>query len=360
MKTKIKLELKLKSRTKKILAQMAVLFFVLFLATTNSDVVLAVDLRITPAEIIDLTNQSRKENKLLNLVANEKLAGAAEAKADDMFKFQYFDHNSPSGVTPWNWIKAFGYDYRYAGENLAIDFVTAEGAHKALMASDSHRKNILNPNYTEIGVAARKGIFEKNESIIIVMEFGTPSTGKVASVSENGLIENKKSENNDSVEKNNIKEKTQRVPMRFSPEKLQQEMDIVINDVIEETQKEKEELATASQPIAVSADFKKGDSQNENISVNENKKIIQLVGISAESVKKISLEKVYSENVYWESHSKRNRTGPVIIMSSFEQDKRIFNLGIFCSCVLLVLFMFESLYVFSNFTISKKFEIKKI
>ncbi|MCK4525186.1 MAG: hypothetical protein KAU07_02005, partial [Candidatus Andersenbacteria bacterium] len=103
-----------------------------------------------------------------------KLTEAAMEKADDMFEFQYFDHNSPSGSTPWTFIRSAGYDYIYAGENLAIDFVTANGAHKALMESASHRENILNSNYTEIGIAVMEGIFDGNKSIIIVEEFGTP------------------------------------------------------------------------------------------------------------------------------------------------------------------------------------------
>ncbi|MCK4891228.1 MAG: hypothetical protein KAS78_01035, partial [Candidatus Pacebacteria bacterium] len=129
---------------------------------------------ITAQRMIELTNESRKDSGLLPLKVNDKLTAAAAAKVDDMFKFQYFDHNSPSGLTPWHWIRSAGYDYLYAGENLAIDFVTAEGTHMALMRSIAHRDNILKPNYVEIGVAVKKGIFEGNESIIIVEQFGAP------------------------------------------------------------------------------------------------------------------------------------------------------------------------------------------
>ncbi|MCK4891630.1 MAG: hypothetical protein KAS78_03100 [Candidatus Pacebacteria bacterium] len=153
------------------------LFFALAQAG-QANVVLSAS--ISAGEMIRLTNESRAEAELPLLLVNGKLIEAAMEKADDMFEFQYFDHNSPSGSTPWNFIRSAGYDYIYAGENLAIDFVTANGAHRALMESSSHRENILNSNYTEIGIAAVEGIFKGNKSIIIVEEFGTPLKKEVA------------------------------------------------------------------------------------------------------------------------------------------------------------------------------------
>ena len=147
------------------------LFFALA-QLSQANVVLSAS--ISAGEMINLTNESRVEAGLPSLLVNEKLTEAAREKADDMFANQYFDHNSPNGLTPWDFIKSAEYDYRYAGENLAIDFVTANGAHKALMESSSHRENILNSNYIEIGIAAVEGIFDGNKSIIIVEEFGTP------------------------------------------------------------------------------------------------------------------------------------------------------------------------------------------
>lgn len=135
---------------------------------------------ITPQTMLELTNASRRVAGAIELKFNSQLAAAAEAKANDMFSFQYFDHNSPSGITPWFWIKSSGYEYSYAGENLAIDFISAEGAHQAFMNSSSHRENILNTNYQEIGIAVKKGIFEGEESIIVVEEFGARSAVQVS------------------------------------------------------------------------------------------------------------------------------------------------------------------------------------
>jgi len=148
-----------------------ILFFALF---QIGQARIAFSVSITSEEMIELTNASRTEAGLPILSINEKLSLAAQKKASDMFEFQYFEHNSPSGKTPWEFIKSTGYEYRYAGENLAIDFISAKGTHKALMQSLSHRENILNEKYTEIGIAVIEGMFEGSRSIIIVEEFGNP------------------------------------------------------------------------------------------------------------------------------------------------------------------------------------------
>ena len=166
---KIKID---KNKNTKIVKKWIIAISSVFVLLSYSQAVIAAD--ITAQKMIELTNESRKKSGLLPLKVNSKLTAAAEAKVNDMFEFQYFDHNSPSGVTPWYWIKSAGYNYLYAGENLAIDFVTAEGTHLALMRSITHRDNILKPNYTEVGIAVKKGIFDGNESIIIVEEFGSP------------------------------------------------------------------------------------------------------------------------------------------------------------------------------------------
>jgi len=81
---------------------------------------------ITPKNIISLTNSSRIEYKLTALSVSPMLAKAAQAKAENMLKEGYFAHNSPSGATPWDFIKAQNYNYIVAGENLAVNFTQAE------------------------------------------------------------------------------------------------------------------------------------------------------------------------------------------------------------------------------------------
>lgn len=129
---------------------------------------------ITPELIFQFMNQSRSESGVSMLLLDEKLAFASESKAEDMFKNQYFNHKSPSGKTPWDFIKSAGYNYSFAGENLAMNFATAEGVQKAFMDSESHRKNILNEKFSQVGIAVKKGIMDGEATTLVVVEFGTP------------------------------------------------------------------------------------------------------------------------------------------------------------------------------------------
>jgi len=152
----------------KYLAEILALVFVFFVCVTP---VLASE--ITADNIIKYVNQSREQQGLAALTANAKLQAVAQDKLIDMIKNRYFSHTSPSGINPWHWFTKNGYDYQYAGENLAINFLTAEDEHKAWMNSPTHRKNILNSDYREIGVAVGAGEINGETSIIAVQEFGS-------------------------------------------------------------------------------------------------------------------------------------------------------------------------------------------
>lgn len=128
---------------------------------------------ITPEKIVELVNQERAKNQLPALQINKALSQAAADKAADMVKYDYFEHTSPQGVTPWQWLEKNNYDYKYAGENLAMNFTTAESENKAWMDSPTHRDNILNTHYQEIGVAVREGRINGHTTILAVQEFGS-------------------------------------------------------------------------------------------------------------------------------------------------------------------------------------------
>ena len=124
-------------------------------------------------QIISLTNQKRAENGLPALSSNGQLASAASAKAGDMFGNNYWSHNSPQGKTPWTFISSAGYKYIYAGENLARDFSDASAVVNAWMNSPSHRENIMDKNFKEIGVAVADGKLDGREGILVVQMFGS-------------------------------------------------------------------------------------------------------------------------------------------------------------------------------------------
>ncbi len=129
---------------------------------------------ITASDVIALANSARSDAGLPVLTENAQLTTAAENKARDMIKNDYFAHTSPTGVAPWHWIKESGYEYKAAGENLAINYTDAGEQHWAWMKSSTHRANILNTRYQEIGVAVEKGKINGKEAILTVELFGSP------------------------------------------------------------------------------------------------------------------------------------------------------------------------------------------
>lgn len=137
---------------------------------------------ITTNRIVQLTNEERKKSGLAELTVNAKLSQAALKKGQDMLANQYFAHISPSGVTPWFWMKKVGYSYSVAGENLAIDFVDAESVVSAWLNSPTHTANLLGKDYSETGVAVVSGSFEGGTSIIVVHMFGLPLGASAPSV----------------------------------------------------------------------------------------------------------------------------------------------------------------------------------
>jgi hypothetical protein len=129
---------------------------------------------ITKTALIEFLNSERKSRGLPPLSENPILDQSAYLKAKDILEKDYFSHFSPEGFSPWYWFKAVGYDYKFAGENLAIGFLDSYEVHQAWMSSPSHRQNILNPNYKEIGIAVLKGEFNGNEVYVVVQHFGSP------------------------------------------------------------------------------------------------------------------------------------------------------------------------------------------
>lgn len=97
---------------------------------------------------------------------------------------EYFSHNSPEGVTPWHWFKEAGYNFLYAGENLAINFTDSTDVEKAWLESPTHRANIMNVEFREIGMATVKGVYKNYPTIYIVQMFGTPAYGQTVLTTE--------------------------------------------------------------------------------------------------------------------------------------------------------------------------------
>ena len=136
---------------------------------------------ISADRIIELTNEERLKNGLGTVKADALLTSAAYAKANNMLKEQYWDHFGPNGESPWQFIKASGYEYIYAGENLGKGFTTSEGLHQAWMASPTHKENIVGKNYKDIGIAVVNGNLNGEDVFLVVQMFGSlHSVGTIA------------------------------------------------------------------------------------------------------------------------------------------------------------------------------------
>ena len=129
---------------------------------------------VLPGVLTDMANDTREIYALGDLKISPTLEYAAKLKAIDMASKGYFAHNSPEGNTPWHWFDLAGYRYIYAGENLASHFSDSREVHDAWVSSPTHRANIINGNFTEIGIATAEGYFEGVPTTFVVQMFGRP------------------------------------------------------------------------------------------------------------------------------------------------------------------------------------------
>lgn len=107
-------------------------------------------------KMLQLINEERAKEGKKPLVMDEELVKLARMKSQDMIENNYFSHTSPTYGSPFDMMKKYGVSYRTAGENLAGN-QTVEKAHVALMNSPGHRANIMNDNFTHVGIGIVKG-----------------------------------------------------------------------------------------------------------------------------------------------------------------------------------------------------------
>ncbi len=128
-------------------------------------------------DILLIVNTERKTQGLGLLTYNKKLAAMALTKAKDMIAKQYFAHVAPDGTDVVMLAERNLYDYLNIGENLAMgDFVSSQDVMTGWMNSPGHRANILNKNYTELGISAIEGNYQGRIVWYAVEEFGRPAS----------------------------------------------------------------------------------------------------------------------------------------------------------------------------------------
>lgn len=142
---------------------------------------------ITVPKLLELSNKEREKQSLQPLRYNKKLAEASQKKAADMFAKDYWAHFAPDGTTPWSFILNSGYQYEYAGENLAKNFLFSQGVVDAWMNSPTHRENILRKEYTEVGYGVVNGVLNGEETTLVVQMLGTPLNKSLALSKQNAI-----------------------------------------------------------------------------------------------------------------------------------------------------------------------------
>ncbi len=128
------------------------------------------EIKVSPkvATLLSLINESRIQENLGPLAYNQNLSNLANSYSEDMSKKNFFSHTSPDGKTPSSRLELANINFETAGENIAYA-PTIQSAHINLMNSKEHRDNILNPDFTKVGL----GIFEESTSKIFITEIFT-------------------------------------------------------------------------------------------------------------------------------------------------------------------------------------------
>lgn len=115
-----------------------------------------VDFESYKEEVLRLVNIERAKEGLVELTMDYNLSRVAQLKSEDMIKNNYFSHNSPVYGTPFDMMKSHGIRYRIAGENIAMGHSTPQEVVQGWMNSEGHRKNIMNPRFTHLGMGIQK------------------------------------------------------------------------------------------------------------------------------------------------------------------------------------------------------------
>jgi hypothetical protein len=145
--------------------------------------------------VISLINIERTSRGLQALSLNQKLVEAAESKVNAMALSGRLEHTTSLQGEVWRPLEAAGYNYSLVGENLGVNITDPALLVSEWMASPSHRANILNPEFEDIGVAIESGAFSGDIADYIVLYTAKPkpsaSAAVIEAVAENTLRQSK-------------------------------------------------------------------------------------------------------------------------------------------------------------------------
>lgn len=140
--------------------------------------VLAYATNMNHQALLDATNEQRDKVGANRLALNDTLSRAAQAKAEDMVKRNYWSHNTPEGAEPWAFINSSGYRYQKAGENLAFGFNNNTDVVAGWMNSQTHRENMLDRTFSEAGFgwANSPDFNQSGPATVTVAMYATPES----------------------------------------------------------------------------------------------------------------------------------------------------------------------------------------
>ncbi len=130
-------------------------------------------LKIKQDQLFTLMNKLRLEKHVNLLTKNELLNQSAQMRAVDMRNNEYFDHLSPQGKDLSYFINQVGYNYKYAGENLAMGFLDMEELLKAWKNSPTHYANLVDTDFKELGLGSVIGYVDNQPVLFMVAHFGS-------------------------------------------------------------------------------------------------------------------------------------------------------------------------------------------
>lgn len=116
---------------------------------------------------VELINADRRANGLSDLKVSSAVTAVARSHAQDMVNRKFFSHSNPDGKTPSDRLKAAGISYSAVGENIAEN-TSVQAAETSFMNSSGHRANILNSNYTTVGIGVA---YDSAGNVYVVQDF---------------------------------------------------------------------------------------------------------------------------------------------------------------------------------------------
>ncbi|MEK7602880.1 MAG: CAP domain-containing protein [Patescibacteria group bacterium] len=145
-------------------------------ASARNRGVLAYATSVSIGGLLSSTNTQRAAAGAVSLTNNSQLNSAAQSKANDMVARNYWSHETPDGQQPWVFIQNAGYSYTKAGENLAYGFTTSSDTINGWMNSPSHKANMLDTAFTEVGFgfANSENFNSSGPSTVVVAMYGKP------------------------------------------------------------------------------------------------------------------------------------------------------------------------------------------